>query len=144
MVDHGERGHVPVVATMAQPQPAVPHPDSVTVAPGETLYGVARQYGVPVRSVIEVNRLEPPYRLTAGQRLTLPQVRQHIVQPGETLYAISRAYGVDTSTLARRNGLEPPYRVRVGEVLVLPASVETPVIQATAPAAAYAAPALAA
>lgn len=128
------------------PQPTVPHPDAVIVQPGETLYGVARRYDVPVRSLIDANGLTPPYRLTAGRRLALPQVRQHIVQPGDTLYSISRLYGVDTSTLARRNGLESPYRVRVGQALILPAPIETaggppPVIQATAPAAAYAAPA---
>lgn len=128
------------------PQPQVPHPDAVIVQPGETLYGVARRYDVPVRSLIEANGLEPPYRLNAGRRLALPQLRQHIVQPGDTLYSISRLYGVDTSTLARRNGLEPPYRVRVGQSLILPAPVETaggppPVIQATAPAARFAAPA---
>ncbi len=124
------------------PQPMVPHPDRVVVEPGETLYGVSRRYDVPVRSLIEANSLAPPYRLGAGRTLAVPQVHQHVVQPGDTLYSISRLYGVDTSTLARSNGLEPPYRVRVGEALILPAPVEdarAPVIQATAPAAAYAA-----
>ncbi len=124
------------------PQPMVPHPDRVVVQPGETLYGIARRYDVPVRSLIEANGLQPPYRLAAGRSLAVPQVREHVVQPGDTLYSISRLYGVDTSTLARNNGLEPPYRVRVGEALMLPAPVEAaqaPVIQATAPAAAYAA-----
>jgi murein DD-endopeptidase MepM/ murein hydrolase activator NlpD len=119
-------------------QPMVPHPDQVTVQPGETLYGVARRYGVPVRSLIEANSLSPPYKLTAGRKLALPQVRQHIVQPGETLYGISRLYGVDTTTLAQGNGIGPPYVVRVGQSLALPAPVESrgkpPVIQATAPA----------
>ena len=126
------------VFTPGVAQPMVQHPDQVTVQPGETLYGVARRYAVPVRSLIEANNLTPPYQLTAGRTLALPQVRQHIVQPGETLYGISRLYGVDTSTLAQSNGIGPPYVVRVGQTLALPAPVETrgkaPVIQATAPA----------
>jgi murein DD-endopeptidase MepM/ murein hydrolase activator NlpD len=126
-------------------QPMVPHPDTVTVAAGETLYGIARRYDVPLRSVIEANGLAPPYRLTAGRTLKLPQIHQHIVRRGETLYSISRLYGVDTTTLARRNDLAPPYRIRVDEALVLPAPVETaggaPVIQATTPAAIFAVPA---
>jgi murein DD-endopeptidase MepM/ murein hydrolase activator NlpD len=132
------------VTSQRRPPPPVPHPDSVVVQPGETLYGIARRYDVPVRSLIEVNGLTPPYRMEAGRKLRLPKVQQHIVQAGETLYSISRANGVDTSTLARRNGLQPPYRIWIGESLVLPAPVETaevPVIQATAPAASYAAPA---
>jgi murein DD-endopeptidase MepM/ murein hydrolase activator NlpD len=129
-----------------QAQPMVPHPDAVTVAAGETLYGIARRYDVPVRSVIEANGLVPPYRLIAGRTLELPKIRQHIVRQGETLYGISRQYGVDTTTLARRNDLAPPYRIRVGEALILPAPVETagggvPVIQATTPATIFAVPA---
>jgi len=124
------------------PQPMVAHPDRVAVQQGETLYAVSRRYDVPVRSLIEANGLTPPYRLAAGRNLAVPQIHQHVVQPGDTLYSISRLYGVDTSTLARSNALEPPYRVRVGQALILPAPVENahaPVIQATAPAAAYAA-----
>jgi len=144
----GERSPSAGAFRAAEPPPvppAVARPGAVIVQSGETLYSIARRYDVPVRSLIETNQLEPPYRMNAGRRLTLPQVRKHIVQPGETLYGISRKFGVDTSTLARTNGLGPPYRVWVGEELALPAPVETagaaPVIQATAPAPAYAAPA---
>lgn len=112
----------------------------VTVQPGETLYAVSRRANVPVRTLIDANRLEPPYDVAPGRRLALPAVPQHTVEPGETLYSISRLYGVDTSTLARSNQLAPPYAVSAGQVLTLPAPVQevgrrgpAPVIQATAP-----------
>jgi len=142
------RSAAPASRPAGVPRPVVAHPDSVVVQPGETVYGIARRYDVPVRSLIEANGLTAPYQLASGRSVILPQVRQHIVQGGETLYAISRLYGVDTSTLAQSNGLQPPYLVRVGQSLVLPAPVETasarpqaPVIQATAPAASYGVPA---
>ena len=103
---------------------AAAHPDHVTVHAGETLYAISRRYGVPVRELIEANGLTPPYALAAGRRLTVPQVRLHVVQPGETLYSVSRAYGIDTTTLARSNALPPPYTVFVGQSLVLPATVQ--------------------
>jgi murein DD-endopeptidase MepM/ murein hydrolase activator NlpD len=138
----------PTRPTVAAARPAVAHPDKVTVQSGETLYAISRRYDVPVRSLIEANGLAPPYSLGSGRTLSVPQVRQHVVQTGDTLYSISRLYGVDTSTLAHANGIDAPYVVRVGQALVLPAPVETagtrtaaPVIQATAPAPAYAAPA---
>jgi murein DD-endopeptidase MepM/ murein hydrolase activator NlpD len=119
---------------------AVAGSGQVTVQPGETLYAVSRRANVPVRSLIEANRLEPPYDVAPGRRLALPSLQQHTVQPGETLYGISRLYGVDTSTLARNNQLSPPYAVSAGQVLTLPAPVQgtggrrpAPVIQATAP-----------
>jgi murein DD-endopeptidase MepM/ murein hydrolase activator NlpD len=116
---------------------AIPHPDRVEVRPGDTLYGISRRYGVPVRSIIDANALSPPYRLLAGTELTLPQVREYIVRPGDTLYGISRLYGVDTSTLARTNHLAPPYTIRVGEALALPSR---PQPLATAQVAAVSAP----
>ena len=112
----GARPGTPAAATATM----VPHPDRVTVTSGDTLYGVARRYGVPVRSIIDANSLSPPYRLITGTELTLPQVREYIVRPGDTLYSVSRLYGVDASTLARANHLDPPYRIRVGEALALP------------------------
>jgi murein DD-endopeptidase MepM/ murein hydrolase activator NlpD len=138
----------PVRSAAGVPQRAISHPDKVMVRSGETLYAISRRYDVPVRSLIEANSLAPPYNLGSGRNLAVPQVRQHVIQTGDTLYSVSRLYGVDTSTLAHANGIGAPYVVRIGQALVLPAPVETagtriaaPVIQATAPAAAYAAPA---
>jgi murein DD-endopeptidase MepM/ murein hydrolase activator NlpD len=98
-------------------------PDSVIVQPGETLYGISRRYGVPLRSLIEANELQPPFNLVSGKRLTLPQVRTYIVQPGDTLLGLSRRFGVDASTLARSNDIPSPYPVKLGQVLILPPSV---------------------
>src|SRR5512135_2040257 len=76
------------------------HPDTVVVLPAETLYAISRRYDVPIRAIIDANRLEPPYRLRAGQTLALPQVRTHLVRSGDTLYGVSRQYAVDVATLA--------------------------------------------
>jgi murein DD-endopeptidase MepM/ murein hydrolase activator NlpD len=103
---------------------ATAHPDRVTVQAGDTLYGIARRYDVPMRSIIEANKLQPPYGVTKGSTLVLPQVAEHVVQPGETLYTVSRQHGVDASSLARTNRLGPPYDVHAGEALVLPAPVQ--------------------
>jgi murein DD-endopeptidase MepM/ murein hydrolase activator NlpD len=102
-----------------------PRPDSIIVAPGETLYGVARRYDVPIRALIDANNLTPPFQLVTGRQLILPQVRQYIVQQGDTLNAVSRRFGVDVSTLARTNHLAPPYPIQTGQALVLPAPVQT-------------------
>src|SRR6185312_12904531 len=108
-----------------------PHPDSIVVAAGQTLYGVSRQYGVPLRSLIDANNLQPPFRLRKGQLLTLPQIRTYTVRAGDTLYGVSRRFGVDVSTLAGTNHLSAPYPILVGQVLALPAPVQV----AAAPAA---------
>lgn len=124
----------PAVISVPPPSAAPrPHPDQITVLPGDTLYSIARRFDVPVRAVIDANHLEPPYQVVAGRTLILPQVRTHLVRPGETLYGVSRLYGVDATTLARENHMEPPYTIRTGTVLVLPASVEPAALPVTAP-----------
>jgi len=129
----------PGQATFSEPPPAI-HPDHIAVASGDTLYAVSRRYGVPVRAIIDANDLKPPYRLRAGARLALPQVRTHLVRPGETLDSVARAYGVEASTLAGTNHLAPPYIIRSGETLVLPASVTPIASVAPAPPSPHVAP----
>lgn len=99
-------------------------PDSaggaITVQKGDSAYSLSRRYNVPLRDLIEANKLAPPYRLEVGQRLILPTSRQYIVQKGDSLYSISRMHNVDVSELTRLNNLSPPYAVQAGQPLRLP------------------------
>jgi murein DD-endopeptidase MepM/ murein hydrolase activator NlpD len=106
------------------------------VQSGETVYSVSERYRVPVRSIIELNRLQPPYGLIPGQPLLVPKPREHRVAAGDTVYGISRRYGVDMSALVKLNGVVPPYTIKVGQVLRIPAPVETEgtVVAVAAPA----------
>lgn len=93
---------------------------NVTAAPGDTVHSIAKRVGVPVRAVIDANRLSPPYRLSAGQRLFVPQALTHVVAEGETLYGISRRYGVDSFSLAQSSNVAAPFTLSVGQVLRIP------------------------
>jgi murein DD-endopeptidase MepM/ murein hydrolase activator NlpD len=48
---------------------AVPAGATYTVVPGDTVYGVAQRLNVTTQTLVEVNNLKPPYRLTPGQQL---------------------------------------------------------------------------
>lgn len=96
---------------------------SHVVREGETLYSIARGYGVSTRDLISANGLTPPYLLLKGQRLSIPASRVHRVQSGETVYGISRDYGVDMSQLVQRNNISPPFTIRVGQRLIIPGRV---------------------
>ena len=100
------------------------HPATHTVRSGDTVYTVATRYQVPIRGLIERNRLRAPYVLRSGQALRLPNPRRHVVRSGDTIYAISRTYDVALSRLVQVNGLAPPYTIVVGQTLRLPDSVE--------------------
>lgn len=100
--------------------PAESGAGSVTVGKGDSAYLISRRYNVPLRDLIEVNGLKPPYTLEVGQRLTLPTTRQYIVQKGDSLYTVSRMFNVDSSELSQLNNLTPPYKLTVGQPLRLP------------------------
>lgn len=95
----------------------------VTVRKGDTLYSISRKYNVPIKDLINTNRLAAPYTLYVGQKINLPAKQYHTVQRGESLYSISRIYNVDVTSLSRVNNLKTPYSLSVGQKLLLPASV---------------------
>ncbi len=111
-------------AAEAAPAAGGQGPGVYSAFPGDTVYGVAQRFGVPVRTLIETNGLKPPFRLVAGQRLQVPVRQEHVVQAGDTLLAISRIYGVDQSSLARVNNLAAPYALKPGQRLTLPGRVD--------------------
>lgn len=101
----------------------------------ESLYDVATRYQIPLRALIDQNRLEPPYALASGRVLELPPPRIHTVARGEDFEDIARRYNVDLRSLALLNRMQPPYRVRRGDRIALPAMARErapPAAQSTA------------
>lgn len=116
----------PLSAYALQPGEAHPYDPASTprahrIHAGDTLYGIASRYQIPLRALIDQNALGPPYALTEGADLQLPPPRLHRVGAGETLQDVSRAYNIDLRSLALMNRLAEPYSVRPGDALVLPA-----------------------
>ena len=74
------------------------------VEAGQTLYSIARQYGVSPERLRTNNGIGPEAQLAVGQCVAVlfPQVT-HVVRPGETLYSIADAYGTTVLKLLRNN-----------------------------------------
>ncbi|NKB22182.1 MAG: peptidoglycan DD-metalloendopeptidase family protein [Alphaproteobacteria bacterium] len=92
----------------------------ILIRRGDTLYGIARRHGIPIRKLIEANGLRPPYVIYPGKTLKTPGARIHVARSGETAYGVARRYGVDMGSLVRINKIRPPYRLRSGQRLRLP------------------------
>ncbi|MCQ2456999.1 MAG: glycosyl hydrolase family 18 protein [Clostridia bacterium] len=75
-----------------------------TVKRGDTIYSVAREYGVPPSRIITDNLLNDPANLVVGEDLVIryPTVT-HTVMGGETLYSVAQRYGVSLNRLYRNN-----------------------------------------
>ncbi len=106
-------------------------PDGIhVVTPKQTVYALSRLYGVPVRSLLVLNKLEPPYLLQTGQKVKIPVQRTHVVAAGETVYAISRRYDVSLTELVRLNEIGKPFTIVTGQTLLLPDEQRTAVATA--------------
>jgi LysM repeat protein len=129
-----------------------------TVAPGETLWGIAYANNLPTSSVAAANGLSAEARVVAGTNLTIPAPGQaptppvnpapsspgttsapaatggggYRVAPGDTLSAIAARQGVSLGSLAAANGLKLDSWVIQGTTLKLPAPGSAPVAQAPA------------
>ncbi len=131
-----------VAAVGAEPAPgplvdtsplATPTPTSgdgfyYTVLRGETLYSIARRFGVTVQAVVQANGLLNPNLIFAGQVLWIPGVSGsptgstvYIVKWGDTLYSIARRYGTTVYALMDANGLQGT-TIYAGQRLVIPGS----------------------
>jgi murein DD-endopeptidase MepM/ murein hydrolase activator NlpD len=93
---------------------------------GDTVYGVANRFKIPVRSLIDENKLKPPYRLVTGQKLRIPQQDVYVAKAGDSVYSIADQFHVDQSQLIRFNQLQPPYTITAGQKILLPAPVQQP------------------
>lgn len=74
------------------------------VQPGDTLYGIALTFDVPMSQIAIDNGLETPQQLVTGQALVIRfPITTHTVQPGETLSDVSRQYNISLRELYRNN-----------------------------------------
>ena len=97
-----------------------------TVERGDSIYSIARMYGVPQSRVITDNMLENPSRLVVGEDIViLYPTETYTVRGGDTLLSISRAFGVSIDSLYRNNPvLNGQPSVYPGQILNI--SYETP------------------
>ena len=114
------------------PASAAPREDCVVhvVHRGETLYSIARRYGMDMWTVARANNIVNPNRIYVGQRLVIPTGRPagviHVVRRGETLTWIALHYGVDAWTIARANGITNLNHIYVGQRLTIPRAAPSP------------------
>lgn len=75
-----------------------------TVQQGDSVYSIARQYGVPASRIITDNMLMNPGQLVVGQDIVILYPTQvHTVRGGDTLSGIAALYGVSLLSLYQNN-----------------------------------------
>ncbi|MEG2324277.1 MAG: LysM domain-containing protein [Anaerovoracaceae bacterium] len=106
------------------------------VAPGDTLYSIAKAYKVPVDLLMAANKITNPYNLTVGAKLCIPGKEENIPNPpedvpdpcqvihrvdsGDTLYMIAKMHKVTLDALMKANPNVDPYELTIGMELCIP------------------------
>lgn len=126
---------IPAVAgAQSTPQPQPIH----VVLQGETLYGIAAQYGVMPSALLSANNLSRAGQIRPGMRLLVPAApgqtgQVHIVHRGETLSMIAARYGVTIADLILANNLKDANKIFSGQRLLVPVPDEQPPLMPTPP-----------
>ncbi len=99
------------------------------VKSGESLWSLAKKYGVSVSKIKSWNKLKTD-RLSIGQKLVIytsggknytesgkKKKVVHTVRKGETLWTIARKYGTSTDTIIQQNNITDPTKIKPGDKL---------------------------
>lgn len=112
---------------------------SYVVQAGDTLYGIARRFGVSVDALAAANGISTSAFVYVGQRMVIPGSgwtpapapsarggTYYTVKAGDTLTGIAYAFGVSVGALAQVNNLLPGSWVYIGQRLLIPGGANAP------------------
>ncbi|MBP3461577.1 MAG: LysM peptidoglycan-binding domain-containing protein [Bacilli bacterium] len=91
------------------------------VKPGDSLYSIARTYGISVNDIMSLNNLNSSL-LSIGQTLKIPiseeEVINYTVKSGDTLYSIARKYNTTVDDIKQKNNLKSN-TLSIGQTLII-------------------------
>ncbi len=92
------------------------------VRPGDSIYTIARQYGVSPEKIISDNELQNPTQLVVGQTIVILEgTRRHVVAPGESIYSIAARYRLSVNNILEANPqISNPAQISAGQVINIP------------------------
>lgn len=101
----------------------IPTPSNTyTVKSGDSLYSIAKQYGITVDALKSANG-KTSNLLSIGEVLVIPttttSTRTYVVKTGDSLWKIATNYGVSVNALKQANGLTSDL-LSIGQILVIP------------------------
>jgi LysM repeat protein len=120
-------------------------PETYVVKKGDTVYGIARRFGVSAHEIMDLNNMDGFLRLHVGQEIRLPKEDEetsvsefdhtakksrasadafrpetYVVKKGDTVYGIARRFGVSAREIMDLNNMDGFLRLHVGQEIRLP------------------------
>jgi murein DD-endopeptidase MepM/ murein hydrolase activator NlpD len=123
-----------LVLFLLTPLVAFPEEKVHIVEKGDTVYSIARSYGVDRDELMKFNGIDDVQKLQIGRRLKIPSGAasgelsspgtagfvEYRAAKGDTLYSIARRHGVVLGSILSANGLPENYILKAGDLLRIP------------------------
>ena len=93
-----------------------------TVKNGDTLSGIANEFGTTYQKLAEINGIADPNKIYAGQVIkinvsTSNSVQTYTVKSGDNLTKIAKQFSTTVDSLVSKNGIKDKNKIYVGQVL---------------------------
>lgn len=102
--------------------------DYYTVKSGDTLYSIAKKYGITVDKLKDLNNLNSNM-ISVNQKLLVNDQKKdqttntYVVEKGDTLYSIAKKYSTTVSKIKEINNLKSD-TLSIGQELIIPSSFD--------------------
>ena len=109
-----------------------------TVASGDTVSGIAAQYGITINTILWANDLDNVDSIKPGDQIFILPVAglTHVVKGGESLDDIAKKYKAEKSNIIAFNNLPANGEIKTGDSIIIPGgSKDVPVTPANDPSA---------
>ena len=100
--------------------------NTYTVKSGDSLYSIAKKYGITVDELKKANGLTSN-NLSLNQKLVIPETKGeigYVVKSGDSLYSIAQKYNITVDELKKANGLTTN-TLTIGQELTIPETSKT-------------------
>lgn len=100
--------------------------NTYTVKSGDSLYSIAKKYGITVDELKKANGLTSN-NLSLNQKLVIPETKGeigYVVKVGDSLYSIAQKYNIKVDELKKANGLTTN-TLTIGQELTIPETSKT-------------------
>jgi LysM repeat protein len=95
------------------------------VRAGDTVWEIARRFGISVASLHKLNNLGSQSQIYPGQKLLISRrdsgssYKTYTVKQGDTIYAIANFFNTTVARILSWNDLSDPRLIRAGEQLII-------------------------
>ncbi|WP_128894736.1 M14 family metallopeptidase [Longirhabdus pacifica] len=102
---------------------------------GDTLYRIAKRYGIHLQALIAANpQLTNTQYVVPGQiiYIPIPNYPLYVIQSGDTLYTIAKQFNVSLPALVAANMLPNPNNLQVGQTIIIPTQNPSSIVDTSA------------